>query len=152
MPFFNAPLAQLVEHRSPKSMVWVQVLHGVPDSKPLEFDTFKTPEPIMKTIKYQNNEFQFNDVHIARAGDKAWDYAWGIADEFGYLAPCVIESLPDEDNNEMILAVDREDKCKAECIAIICSKEKSPMFPSLTEDARCMGFQFVYEGDQFEVL
>ena len=31
-PFFNAPLAQLVEHRSPKSMVWVRVLHGVPDS------------------------------------------------------------------------------------------------------------------------
>ena len=110
------------------------------------------PEPIMKTIKFQNNEFQFNDVHIAKAGDKAWNYAWGIADEFGYLAPCVIESLPDEDNNEMILAVDREDKCKAECIAIICSKEKSPMFPSLTKDARCMGFQFVYEGDQFEVL
>ena len=132
--------------------LWVRVLHGVPDFKPLEFDAFKTPEPIMKTIKYQNNEFQFNDAHIAKAGDKAWDYAWGIADEFGYLAPCVIESLPDEDNNEQILAVDREDKCKAECIAIICSKEKSPMFPSLTDDERCLGFQFVYEGDQFEVL
>lgn len=30
MPFFNASLAQLVEHRSPKSVVWVRVLHGVP--------------------------------------------------------------------------------------------------------------------------
>ena len=106
----------------------------------------------MKTIKFQNNEFQFNDVHIAKAGDKAWNHAWGIADEFGYLAPCVIESLPDEDDNEQILAVDREDRCKAECIAIICSKERSPMFPSLTDDERCFGFQFVYEGDQFEVL
>lgn len=37
-----APLAQLVEHRSPKSMEWVRVLHGVPYFNSLEFDTFKT--------------------------------------------------------------------------------------------------------------
>jgi len=101
----------------------------------------------MKTVVFNGIEQKFNDVHIAKKGDKAWNYAWGIADEFGYLAPCIIESLPDDDDNEQILAVDREDKCKAECVAIICSKEKSQMFPSLTHDSRCIGFQFVYSTD-----
>ena len=53
MPFFIAPLAQLVEHRSPKSMVWVQVLHGVPDSNSVEFAGIKKGDPhapILKTI------------------------------------------------------------------------------------------------------
>lgn len=105
----------------------------------------------MTTVIFNGHEQNFNDVHIAKQGDKAWNYAWAIADEFGYLAPCVIESIPTNDGQEQILAVDCEDKCKAECVAIICSKEKSEFFPSLTDDPRCFGFQFVYNTDTLEI-
>lgn len=104
-----------------------------------------------KTVIFNGFEQKFNDVHIAKKGDKAWDYAWGVADEFGYLAPCVIESIPTDDGQEQILAVDREDKHKAECVAIICSKEKSEFFPNLTGGPLCLGFQFVYNTDTLEV-
>ena len=106
---------------------------------------------MMKSVVLNGQKFFFNDVHIAQNGDKAWNYAWGIAEEFGYLAPCIIESRPNDDGMEEILAVDREDKCKAECVAIICSKEKNEMFPSLTADPRCIGFQFVYDCDEFDI-
>ncbi len=105
----------------------------------------------VKKIILNGQTFFFNDVHIAKKGDKAWNYAWEAAKAFGYEAPCIIESVPGEDGNEQLFIVDREDKLEAECTSIICSKERNEMFPSLTDDPRCMGFQFVYAGDELEI-
>lgn len=106
----------------------------------------------MHKVKFNGSIVHMSNLHIAKKGDKAWEYAWAIADEFGYLAPFVIECVPNDDDDEEIHAVDREDKCKAECVAIICSKVNSELFPTLTDDPRCKGFQFVYDTDEFEVL
>lgn len=106
----------------------------------------------MTTIVFNGFKQEFNDVHIAKKGDKkSWSLAWFIADEYGCLAPSVIELVAINESTQDVLLVDREDKHKAECVAIICSKEKSEFFPNLTDHPHCMGYQFVYNTDTLEV-